>query len=107
MIEDYDRQSGSRVGHVGRCSQRTWGEEPFGRFEREEVIGDESTRHFDRRVYNRTVEQVCKASPCYTKTWVHNEAKRIEERCASRKFVQAYYRGQYPPTQESQSRLMA
>ena len=61
---------GRRVGHVGRCSPRTRGEEPSKRFERKKVTGDESTPHSDGRIGNRTLQQVCEASPCCAKIWV-------------------------------------
>ena len=46
---------GSREGHVGRCSQRKWGEQPSTRFERQKVTRDESTQHSDGRIDNRTL----------------------------------------------------
>ena len=92
----------------------TWEGTPRGRGEKnllegskgKKVTGDESTRHSDGKISHRTLRQLCKAMPCYAKMWLDSEARRANVRYASRKFVQAHCREQYPPMQESQSKLM-
>ena len=110
MIEDHVGRLWSYVGscveHVGRCSQRTRGEEASGRFERKKVIGDESIRYSDGKISDRTLWQLCKAIPCSAKIWLNSEARRADVRYTSRKSVQTYYRGQHPPMQELQSKLI-
>ena len=73
---------------------------------RKKVSGDESTRYCNGRIGNRTLQQLCKTSPYCAKIWVDSEARRADGQCASKKFVQPYYWGQCPPTQEAQSNLM-
>ena len=109
MIEDRVRRLGSHienyVGHVEGV--------PKGRGEKnllegpkwKKVIRDESTHHSNRKISHRTLRQLCKSILCYAKVWLDSEAKRANVRCASKKFVQAHCRGQYPSTQESRSKI--
>ena len=92
----------------------TWEGAPKGRREKnllkgskgKKVIGDESTRHSDGKIGHNTLRQLCEAIPCFAKVWLDSEARRSDVRYAIKKFVQAHHQGQYPPMQESQSKLM-
>ena len=93
------------MGHVGRCPLKMQGEEHSGRIEKKKMPSDESTRQSHGRIGNRTLQQVRKASPCCAKIWGDSGARRADGRCASKKLVQAHYRGKYPPTQEPQKKI--
>ena len=67
---------------------------------------DESIRHSDTRIGNRTLQEMREAIRYWAKIGVGSEATRADGPCASKRFVESHCRRQYPPTQRYQSRLI-